>query len=170
MFHPNPNYPLLLSSSDDRSVRVWHVESGACLHVLTPHAGRVRALAVSDDYLLTGADDHTLKVFSLEYNASHTPVDDADDDDDDSPSLYPTTNTANVITNNNDIIPETDDGIVSTQEIATLLNHDHRLYSISFTQDRIVSVAHDDHFIVWEMTCTPTVQSLLKMVRSTINR
>ena len=42
-------------------VRVWDVESLACLATLQGHSGAVRALAASPDRVFSGSDDTTIK-------------------------------------------------------------------------------------------------------------
>jgi len=51
------------SASNDKAVRMWAVESGACLTTLSGHTSYVWALAVADDDALVsgGGDDKTLR-------------------------------------------------------------------------------------------------------------
>lgn len=42
-------------------MRVWDVESLACLATLQGHSGAVRALAASPDRVFSGSDDTTIK-------------------------------------------------------------------------------------------------------------
>jgi WD40 repeat protein len=60
-----------LSGSDDRTVRWWDLETGACRHVLQGHTGGVNAVALSGDgrHALSGSGDRTLRWWDL-YNGS----------------------------------------------------------------------------------------------------
>ena len=52
---------------DDRTVKVWDLNSGQDLRTLAGHAERVRSVAVSADgrLALSASDDHTVKVWDL---------------------------------------------------------------------------------------------------------
>ncbi|KAG6849584.1 hypothetical protein H0H93_007169 [Arthromyces matolae] len=58
-----PSFPVLITGSYDRTVRVWNMEAGVELHTLKGHTRAVRALQFDDIKLITGAMDHTLKVW-----------------------------------------------------------------------------------------------------------
>jgi small GTP-binding protein len=57
-----------LSGSDDRTVRLWDVESGRCLRVLEGHTARIMSVAWSDDGLraLSGSEDRTVRLWDVE--------------------------------------------------------------------------------------------------------
>ncbi|KAG6861733.1 hypothetical protein C0995_012737 [Termitomyces sp. Mi166 len=58
-----PAFPVLVTGSYDRTVRVWNMETGVQLHTLKGHTRAVRALQFDDIKLITGSMDHTLKVW-----------------------------------------------------------------------------------------------------------
>ncbi|KAG5727578.1 putative E3 ubiquitin ligase complex SCF subunit sconB [Termitomyces sp. T112] len=58
-----PAFPVLISGSYDRTVRVWNMETGVELHTLKGHTRAIRALQFDDIKLITGSMDHTLKVW-----------------------------------------------------------------------------------------------------------
>ena len=64
----SPDGRFIVSGSDDRTVKVWELESGRLLRSLEGHTGRVRAVAVSPDgrFIVSGSDDRTVKVWELE--------------------------------------------------------------------------------------------------------
>ena len=64
VFSPDGRH--LASGADDRTVRVWDLESGKS-RVLGDHAGVVRSVAFSPDgrHLASGADDRTVRVWDL---------------------------------------------------------------------------------------------------------
>ena len=58
---------LLLSGSDDRSIKVWYIQTGKCLKTLTGHNNRVESLTRSKEGLLiSGSEDKSVKIWDLE--------------------------------------------------------------------------------------------------------
>jgi small GTP-binding protein len=57
-----------LTSANDETVRLWDLETGRCLRVLTGHTGDVISVAWSADQrrALSGADDKTVRLWDLE--------------------------------------------------------------------------------------------------------
>lgn len=72
-----PNGDRLVSASADGTLRIWDVETGETLHVLTGHSGPVRAVAMDTEYIsglrgriaeqiVSASDDRTLRVWNAE--------------------------------------------------------------------------------------------------------
>lgn len=59
----HPAFPVLITGSCDRTIRVWNLETGAELHCLRGHTRTVRALQFDEVKLITGSMDSTLKVW-----------------------------------------------------------------------------------------------------------
>ncbi|KAF8803573.1 WD40 repeat-like protein [Phlegmacium glaucopus] len=59
----HPAFPVLITGSYDRTIRVWNLETGVELHCLRGHTGTVRALQFDEVKLITGSMDSTLKVW-----------------------------------------------------------------------------------------------------------
>ncbi|CAM0142394.1 hypothetical protein VKS41_002109 [Umbelopsis sp. WA50703] len=57
---------ILVTGSYDKTVRIWNLETGEVVRVLTGHSRCVRALQFDDAKLVTGSMDHTLKIWSLQ--------------------------------------------------------------------------------------------------------
>jgi F-box/WD-40 domain protein MET30 len=57
------SFPVLISGSYDRTVRVWNMDTGEQLHCLRGHHLPVRALQFDEVKLITGSMDCTLKVW-----------------------------------------------------------------------------------------------------------
>lgn len=57
-----------LSGSWDKTLKVWDVESGQCLHILSGHTGKVGTVVFSADgrRALSGSADQTLKAWDVE--------------------------------------------------------------------------------------------------------
>jgi WD40 repeat protein len=55
---------ILLTGSDDKTARLWSVDTGACFRVFVGHTGAVTTVAVVDNItFLTGSKDTTIKVW-----------------------------------------------------------------------------------------------------------
>jgi len=59
----HPAFPVLITGSYDRTIRVWNLETGVELHCLRGHTRAVRALQFDEVKLITGSMDSTLKVW-----------------------------------------------------------------------------------------------------------
>ena len=59
----HPAFPVLITGSCDRTIRVWNLESGVELHCLRGHTRAIRALQFDEVKLITGSMDSTLKVW-----------------------------------------------------------------------------------------------------------
>ena len=59
----HPAFPILITGSYDRTVRVWNMETGQEVRCLRGHARAVRALQFDEAKLITGSMDHTLRVW-----------------------------------------------------------------------------------------------------------
>ncbi|KAJ3402300.1 hypothetical protein HDV05_008600, partial [Chytridiales sp. JEL 0842] len=55
----------LVTGSYDSTVRVWDVETGECLKVLTGHTRCVRGLQFDDNKLVSGSIDRTIRIWSM---------------------------------------------------------------------------------------------------------
>lgn len=68
-FHQNlptasPSYPVLITGSYDRTARVWNLETGECVKVLSGHTRAIRALQFDGMMLVTGSMDRTLRIWN----------------------------------------------------------------------------------------------------------
>ncbi|GAA5898195.1 F-box/WD repeat-containing protein [Sporobolomyces salmoneus] len=61
---PHPAFPVLMTGSWDRSVRIWNLETGKEVGVLRGHTRGVRALRFDATKLVTGSMDSTLKIWN----------------------------------------------------------------------------------------------------------
>ena len=61
----SPDGKFIASCSNDRTIRVWNLETGDYLEQLLGHTAWVRALAFSPDgkFLASGSDDRTIKIW-----------------------------------------------------------------------------------------------------------
>ncbi|MBC7474579.1 MAG: WD40 repeat domain-containing protein [Candidatus Sericytochromatia bacterium] len=56
----------LLSSSDDKTIKIWDLNSGDLLNTLIGHTGSIHALTIHNDKIISGANDKTIKIWDLE--------------------------------------------------------------------------------------------------------
>lgn len=60
----NPSYPVLITGSYDRTVRVWNLDTGNEVRTLRGHTRAVRALQFDQMLLFTGAMDGTVRMWN----------------------------------------------------------------------------------------------------------
>ncbi|KAF8841161.1 WD40 repeat-like protein [Paxillus ammoniavirescens] len=60
----HPSFPILITGSYDRTVRVWNLETGLEVRCLRGHTRAVRALQFDEAKLITGSMDHTIRVWN----------------------------------------------------------------------------------------------------------
>ena len=58
---------LIVTGSDDRTIRIWNRETGDCLAVLTGHKDYVRSVSISTDsqFIVSGSDDKTIRLWEM---------------------------------------------------------------------------------------------------------
>jgi WD40 repeat protein len=61
----SPNGRWIVSASEDCTVRVYNATSLALVHKFRGHVGPIHCLAVSDEFIVTGGRDKTVRVWSL---------------------------------------------------------------------------------------------------------
>ncbi|EJD02082.1 WD40 repeat-like protein [Fomitiporia mediterranea MF3/22] len=60
----HPSFPVLITGSYDRTVRVWNLETGTQIRCLRGHSRAVRALQFDEAKLITGSMDNTIRVWN----------------------------------------------------------------------------------------------------------
>lgn len=60
----HPSFPILITGSYDRTVRVWNLETGLEVRCLRGHTRAVRALQFDEAKLITASMDHTIRVWN----------------------------------------------------------------------------------------------------------
>jgi WD40 repeat protein len=61
----SPRSPVLASGSHDKTIKLWHLETGELIGTLTGHFDSVNAVAFSSDghFLASGSHDKTVKIW-----------------------------------------------------------------------------------------------------------
>ena len=67
---------LLLSASDDESIRVWDTRTWQTVTVLAGHSGHIRQVAAQGKVAVSGGEDGTVRVWDLESGACRAVFDD----------------------------------------------------------------------------------------------
>ncbi|MFN9859703.1 MAG: WD40 repeat domain-containing protein, partial [Pseudanabaena sp.] len=64
----SPNGQILASGSADRTIKLWHPQTGKLIKTLQGHRSWIWEIAISPDnkFLASGSYDHTVKVWDLE--------------------------------------------------------------------------------------------------------
>jgi WD40 repeat protein len=62
------DFSKIITSSSDKSIKIWSTESGECIQTLSGHTSLVSSLIISNDkkYLISGSWDRTIKVWNIE--------------------------------------------------------------------------------------------------------
>ncbi|CAG8827088.1 25968_t:CDS:1, partial [Dentiscutata erythropus] len=57
------SHPVIISGSLDNIIKIWSIETGECLKTLFGHEDGIWSLAVDKLRLVSGAHDHTVKIW-----------------------------------------------------------------------------------------------------------
>lgn len=64
----SPNSLLLASASDDKTIRLWNIDTGECIEEFKGHTKKVNAVVFSHDslYVLSGSKDTTIRLWCID--------------------------------------------------------------------------------------------------------
>lgn len=69
----SPDGKMLVTGSEDNSIRIWEVSTGKVVRVMQGHNDHITSLAISSDAgtLISASKDHTIRVWTLDLNDTH---------------------------------------------------------------------------------------------------
>ncbi|RWS07746.1 F-box/WD repeat-containing protein 7-like isoform X1 [Dinothrombium tinctorium] len=160
----NPNSNLIVSGSDDNTLKVWSSKTGRCLRTLTGHTGGVWSSQLSpNNIVISGSTDRTLKVWNaLTGECIHT--------------LYGHTSTVRCMAlHGSKVVSGSRDATLRVWDINTgecchvLVGHVAAVRCVQFNGKIVVSGAYDYLVKVWDVnseTCLHTLEGHTNRVYS----
>jgi WD40 repeat protein len=141
----------VVSASEDRTLKVWDLESGRVLSTLEGHAGTVTACAVTVDgrRVVSASEDRTLRIWDLESGRALATL-----------AGHAGTVTACAVTaDGRHLISASEDGTLkvwdleSRRTLSTLAGHTHGVTACAVTADgrRVVSASGDRTLKLWDL-------------------
>lgn len=160
----NPSSNIIVSGSDDNTLKVWSSVNGRCLQTLTGHSGGVWSSQLSkDNIVVSGSTDRSLKIWNaLTGECLHT--------------LYGHTSTVRCMAlHGNYVVSGSRDTTLRVWDIQTgfcchqLTGHGHAVRCVQFNGEIVVSGAYDNLVKVWDAkteTCLYTLEGHTNRVYS----
>ncbi|KAL1893846.1 hypothetical protein Cpir12675_003913 [Ceratocystis pirilliformis] len=136
---------ILVSGGCDRDIRVWNLETGACIHTLRGHTSTVRCLKMSDaNTAISGSRDTTLRVWNIATGTC-------------TKSLLGHQASVRCLEIKGDIVVsgsyDTTARVWSISEgrcLATLQGHFSQIYAIAYDGKRVVTGSLDTNVRIWD--------------------
>ncbi len=153
----------LISGSDDRTIKIWDLETGVCTQTLQGHRRPVDSIAFAQGKLISGSGDGTIKVWDLERGACIQTL------------RYPQVRF--VAFGHGKLISGSGDGTIKIWDLErgactqTLQSHQDGVCSITFAQGKFISGSGDGTIKIWDLetgACTQTLQGHQATVHSLI--
>jgi len=62
-----PDGSLIISGSDDKTIKIWNLKTGDVLNTLESHTGYVLSVCVNPDgsFIISGSGDKTIKIWDI---------------------------------------------------------------------------------------------------------
>ncbi|CAH1266034.1 NWD1 [Branchiostoma lanceolatum] len=152
------HHALLTTTMDSRKVvspagkvvNVWDIESGKLQFTLKGHEGAVSCLAVSHDnkYIITGAEDNTIKMWSTETGELKNTFSHHTDD----LTCLKVTQDGRIVSGSKDTAISVID-IENSEVVHRLEGHSHPVYSLAITSDGKYAVSGSDKVVkLWDLS------------------
>ncbi|MEO0457917.1 MAG: adenylate/guanylate cyclase domain-containing protein [Cyanobacteria bacterium P01_A01_bin.114] len=152
----------LISTSDDRTIRVWDTQSDDCLQVLETHVNWLLSAALSPDgnTLVTGSDHQTVKFWHLPTGACTATL----------PNYQAEVWAASFSPDGQTLATGSDDKTIrwwdvnTHQCVKTFQSHTHQVWLVKFSPDgqTFVSSGEDQTVKLWDVAsghCLTTIES-----------
>ncbi|MBE9071761.1 WD40 repeat domain-containing protein [Microcystis sp. LEGE 08355] len=150
----------LVSGSDDKTIKLWNVETGQEIRTLKGHNGPVYSVNFSPDgkTLVSGSDDKTIKLWNVEKPQEIHTLKGHDD----------RVRSVNFSHDGKTLVSGSDDktiklwNVKTGQEIHTLKGHDSRVRSVNFSHDgkTLVSGSWDNTIKLWNRSTGQEIRTL----------
>jgi WD40 repeat protein len=162
-----------VSGSQDRSLRVWDLESGESLQVLKGHSGFVRAVAISQSTgnIASGSTDRTIRRWNVATSAADTSAD-GHDEAVSRLALSPNGDLAVSGSGGSSVLLWRASGeVASRRSIGRLEGHTDRIHAVQITADgtRAVTASRDRTLRVWDVSKRVTTHVLRGHTREIVD-
>ncbi|KYC40721.1 hypothetical protein WA1_24075 [Scytonema hofmannii PCC 7110] len=155
-----PDGKRVISASDDKTLKVWNLETGSLESTLTGHSSGVNALALTPDgkRVISASDDKTLKVWNLETGSLESTLTGHSD----------WVNALALTPDGKRVISASDDKTLKVWNLetgsleSTLTGHSDWVNALALTPDgkRVISASDDKTLKVWNLE-TGSLESTL---------
>ena len=162
---------LLVSGSKDKTIRIWNLLTGTCLHILNGHTEGVYSVSFSDDgkMIISGSGDNTIRIWGIDKgNCLHILKGH-------SKSVYSVT----INKTGSLVVSGSDDNTIKIWDlntrtcIQTLKGHTDSVMSVAMSHDNkyIISGSADKTIKIWEIqrwNCIRTLKGHTNGIESVI--
>lgn len=63
----------IVSGSEDKTIRIWNILTGSCLHILSGHTGKIYDIGFTQSMkIISCSDDGTVKIWEKSNNSDYT--------------------------------------------------------------------------------------------------
>ena len=145
----SPDGRKIVSTSADRTIKIWDANTGSCLQTLTGHTYNVRSASYSPDgrKIVSASADNTIKIWDANTGKCLQTLKE---------HLY-SVNSASFSPDGKNIVSASNDNTLKiwktnrTKSLNTLRKHSHSVNSASFSIDgtKIVSASYDNTIKIW---------------------
>ncbi len=157
----SPNGKTLVSGSDDKTIKLWNVETGQKLHTFEGHGGPVYSVNFSPDEgktLVSGSDDKTIKLWNVETGQEIRTLKEHGG------TVY----SVNFSPDGKTLVSGSDDktiklwNVETGKEIRTLKGHKGPVYSVNFSRNgkTLVSGSGDKTIKLWNVEKPQEIRTL----------
>lgn len=139
---------------DDNVLRIWDVEKEVCRKVFRGHENRIKCVDWKGEYLVSGSNDHTIRIWNANYSAGMDP------DDEESLKIKKSGGAVNCVkwfSDQQRVISGSDDSSLliwnwCTQDEVHLEGHEKRVYGVDLSPDgkTAVSGSNDRTIRFWD--------------------
>jgi WD40 repeat protein len=144
----------LISTSADRTIKIWDLSSGKVLQTLEGHQGSVSSILVDRDKLISTSADRTIKIWDLSSGKVLQTLEGHQG------SVH------SILVDGGKLISASYDGSIKIWDLSsgkvlqTLESHQHWFSSILVDGDKLISASADDTIKIWDLSSGKVLQTL----------